>query len=128
MPAPSAAPSVAPIDHMYGTLGLVHATSTQRFSEMAGMREELEGRGSFTMFAPSNDAWAELNPVSSPVTNAATLTDPRSLTLAVSSGNARFAGEQRQHGHAQRSSLPHGEPPSPHQRPEERHHCLFHVQ
>lgn len=66
MPASSAAPPVAPIDHVYGTLGLVHATSTQRYAELAGMRGELEGRGSFTMFAPSDDAWAELDRVSSP--------------------------------------------------------------
>lgn len=128
MPASSAAPPVAPIDHVYGTLGLVHAMSTQRYSEMAGMREELEGRGSFTMFAPSDDAWAELDSVSNPATNAATLTGSRSSTLAVSSGHARFTGEQHQHGAEQRSSLPHGEAPSPHQRPEERHHCLVHVQ
>lgn len=127
-PACSAAPPVAPIDHVYGTLGLVRATSTQRYSQTAGMREELEGKGSFTMFAPSDDAWAELDPVSSPGTPAATLASPRSLTLAVSSGRASLTGEQREHGAAQRSPLPHGEPPSPHQRPEERHHRLFHVQ
>ncbi|TNM84791.1 hypothetical protein fugu_008969 [Takifugu bimaculatus] len=55
-------PAVAPIDHVYGTLGLLHATSTQQYAQMAGMREELEGRGSFTMFAPSDDAWAQLDP------------------------------------------------------------------
>lgn len=128
MPASSAALPVAPIDHLYGTLELVHATSTQRYSEMAGMREELEGRGSFTMFAPSDDAWAELDPVSSLVPNAATLTGPRSSPLVVPSEHARFTGEQRQHRPAQRSSLPYGEPPFPHQRPEERHKHCFHVQ
>lgn len=81
-PASSAASPVAPIDHVYGTLGLVHATSTQLYSELAGIREKLEGRGSFTMFAPSNDAWDELDLVSSPETNAATLTGSRSLTLS----------------------------------------------
>lgn len=68
-PTSSAVPPVAPIDHVYGTLGLLHATSTQQYSQMAGMREELEGKGSFTMFAPSDDAWAQLEPVSSPVTS-----------------------------------------------------------
>lgn len=69
LPTSSALPPVAPIDHVYGTLGLLHATSTQEYSQMAGMREELEGKGSFTMFAPSDDAWAQLDPVSSPVTS-----------------------------------------------------------
>ncbi|XP_029704149.1 periostin isoform X2 [Takifugu rubripes] len=55
-------PAVAPIDHVYGTLGLLHATSTQQYAQMAGMREGLEGKGSFTMFAPSDDAWAQLDP------------------------------------------------------------------
>uniref|UniRef100_A0A8C2ZVS2 Periostin n=1 Tax=Cyclopterus lumpus TaxID=8103 RepID=A0A8C2ZVS2_CYCLU len=50
-------PAVAPIDHVYGTLGLVKATTTQQYSDMSKLREEIEGKGSFTMFAPSNDAW-----------------------------------------------------------------------
>ncbi|XP_068572082.1 periostin-like isoform X2 [Cebidichthys violaceus] len=49
--------AVAPIDHVYGTLGLVKATTTQQYSDMSKLREEIEGKGSFTMFAPSNDAW-----------------------------------------------------------------------
>ncbi|XP_061595339.1 periostin-like [Cololabis saira] len=55
-------PAVAPIDHVYGTLGLVKATSTQQYSDMSKLREEIEGRGSFTMFAPSNDAWDLVDP------------------------------------------------------------------
>jgi len=55
---------VAPIDHVYGTLGLVMATTTQQYSEISNLREEIEGKGSFTMFAPTNDAWDELEPVS----------------------------------------------------------------
>ncbi|XP_054611782.1 periostin-like isoform X2 [Dunckerocampus dactyliophorus] len=54
-------PAVAPIDHVYGTLGLVKATTTQQYSDMSQLREEIEGRGSFTMFAPSNDAWGQLD-------------------------------------------------------------------
>ncbi|XP_062288865.1 periostin-like isoform X2 [Scomber scombrus] len=55
-------PAVAPIDHVYGTLGLVKATTTQQYSDMSKLREEIEGKGSFTMFAPSNDAWNQLDP------------------------------------------------------------------
>uniref|UniRef100_A0A8C9QVI1 Periostin, osteoblast specific factor b n=2 Tax=Scleropages formosus TaxID=113540 RepID=A0A8C9QVI1_SCLFO len=55
-------PAVAPIDHVYGTLGLVGTTTTQKYSETAKLREEIEGPGSYTMFAPSNDAWELLNP------------------------------------------------------------------
>ncbi|XP_009947751.1 PREDICTED: periostin isoform X3 [Leptosomus discolor] len=54
-------PAVAPIDHVYGTLGIVGATSTQQYSHMSKLREEIEGRGSFTFFAPSNEAWEQLN-------------------------------------------------------------------
>ncbi|KAM6983988.1 periostin-like isoform 2-T2 [Tautogolabrus adspersus] len=55
-------PAVAPIDHVYGTLGLVKATTTQQYTDMSKLREEIEGKGSFTMFAPSNDAWDQLAP------------------------------------------------------------------
>ncbi|XP_030419655.1 periostin isoform X4 [Gopherus evgoodei] len=54
-------PAVAPIDHVYGTLGIVGATSTQRYSDMSKLREEIEGRGSFTFFSPSNEAWELLD-------------------------------------------------------------------
>ncbi|XP_073198523.1 periostin isoform X3 [Lepidochelys kempii] len=54
-------PAVAPIDHVYGTLGIVGATSTQRYSDISKLREEIEGRGSFTFFAPSNEAWELLD-------------------------------------------------------------------
>uniref|UniRef100_A0A3B4BJ84 FAS1 domain-containing protein n=1 Tax=Periophthalmus magnuspinnatus TaxID=409849 RepID=A0A3B4BJ84_9GOBI len=54
-------PAVAPIDHVYGTLGLVRATTTQRYADMSKVREELEGKGSYTLFAPSNDAWDDLD-------------------------------------------------------------------
>lgn len=60
----SAFPPVAPIDHVYGTLGLVKATTSQQYSDISKLREEIEGKGSFTMFAPSNDAWEALDPVS----------------------------------------------------------------
>nr|DBA32587.1 TPA: hypothetical protein GDO54_000369 [Pyxicephalus adspersus] len=50
-------PAVAPIDHVYGTLGIVGATTTQEYSERSELKNEIEGVGSFTFFAPSNDAW-----------------------------------------------------------------------
>uniref|UniRef100_A0A8C5H099 Periostin n=1 Tax=Gouania willdenowi TaxID=441366 RepID=A0A8C5H099_GOUWI len=55
-------PAVAPIDHVYGTLGLVKATTTQQYSDVSKLRAEIEGKGSFTMFAPSNEAWDQLDP------------------------------------------------------------------
>ncbi|KAM6907512.1 periostin-like [Xenentodon cancila] len=55
-------PAVAPIDHLYGTLGVVKATTTQQYSDLSKLREEIEGKGSFTMFAPSNDAWNLVDP------------------------------------------------------------------
>ncbi|XP_046891523.1 periostin, osteoblast specific factor b isoform X1 [Hypomesus transpacificus] len=50
-------PAVAPIDHVYGTLGLVKASLTQEYSDISKLRVEIEGSGSYTFFAPSNDAW-----------------------------------------------------------------------
>lgn len=57
---------VAPIDHVYGTLSLVKATTTQQYADMSKLRGEIEGKGSFTMFAPSNEAWDQLDSVSRP--------------------------------------------------------------
>ncbi|XP_067289444.1 periostin isoform X2 [Pseudorasbora parva] len=54
-------PAVAPIDSVYGTLDLVKAKITQRYADQSKLREELEGAGSYTMFAPSDDAWEELD-------------------------------------------------------------------
>uniref|UniRef100_A0A8C8ITY8 Periostin n=1 Tax=Oncorhynchus tshawytscha TaxID=74940 RepID=A0A8C8ITY8_ONCTS len=56
-------PAVAPIDNVYGTLGLVKAISTQEYSHISKLREEIEGSGSYTFFAPSNDAWDLLDEV-----------------------------------------------------------------
>ncbi|XP_056103689.1 periostin isoform X4 [Rhinichthys klamathensis goyatoka] len=55
-------PAVAPIDSVYGTLDLVTAKITQRYADQSKLREEIEGAGSYTMFAPSDDAWKELDP------------------------------------------------------------------
>uniref|UniRef100_A0A673CAG4 Periostin, osteoblast specific factor b n=1 Tax=Sphaeramia orbicularis TaxID=375764 RepID=A0A673CAG4_9TELE len=57
-------PAVAPIDNVYGTLGLVKATSTQSYSDISKLRPEIEGSGSYTFFAPSNEAWDLLDEVS----------------------------------------------------------------
>ncbi|KAF7700332.1 periostin, osteoblast specific factor b isoform X1 [Silurus meridionalis] len=50
-------PAVAPIDNVYGTLGLVNAVTTQQYSALSKLKEEIEGAGSYTFFAPSNEAW-----------------------------------------------------------------------
>ncbi|KAK3561053.1 hypothetical protein QTP86_026384 [Hemibagrus guttatus] len=50
-------PAAVPIDHVYGTLGLVNAVTTQQYSAMSKLKEEIEGAGSYTFFAPSNEAW-----------------------------------------------------------------------
>lgn len=55
---------VTPIDNVYGTLGLVKATSTQKYADVSKLKPEIEGSGSFTIFAPSNDAWDLLDDVS----------------------------------------------------------------
>uniref|UniRef100_A0A8C9W2M9 Periostin n=1 Tax=Scleropages formosus TaxID=113540 RepID=A0A8C9W2M9_SCLFO len=57
-------PAVAPIDHIYGTLGLLKATTTQQYADMSKLKKEIEGSGSYTMFAPSNEAWDLLDRVS----------------------------------------------------------------
>ncbi|XP_059930989.1 periostin, osteoblast specific factor b isoform X1 [Gadus macrocephalus] len=54
-------PAVAPIENVYGTLGTIKATSTQSYSDSAKLRAEIEGSGSYTFFAPSNDAWDALD-------------------------------------------------------------------
>ncbi|XP_048454002.1 periostin isoform X2 [Rhincodon typus] len=54
-------PAVAPIDHVYGTLGIVGARSTQNYADRSQLRQEIEGVGSFTFFAPSDEAWMLLD-------------------------------------------------------------------
>ncbi|GAA6094804.1 periostin, osteoblast specific factor b isoform X1 [Tachysurus ichikawai] len=50
-------PAVAPIDNVFGTLGLVNAVTTQQYSALSKLKDEIEGPGSYTFFAPSNEAW-----------------------------------------------------------------------
>uniref|UniRef100_A0A671PZ22 Transforming growth factor-beta-induced protein ig-h3 n=1 Tax=Sinocyclocheilus anshuiensis TaxID=1608454 RepID=A0A671PZ22_9TELE len=53
-------PAALPLVNIYKTLGVVGATTTKMYSERANLQEEIEGPGSFTFFAPSNEAWAAL--------------------------------------------------------------------
>ncbi|KAK2838627.1 hypothetical protein Q7C36_013441 [Tachysurus vachellii] len=53
-------PAVLPLVNIYNTMGVVGATTTKIYSERAKLREEIEGPGSFTFFAPSNEAWSAL--------------------------------------------------------------------
>uniref|UniRef100_A0A8C8DR94 Periostin, osteoblast specific factor a n=1 Tax=Oryzias sinensis TaxID=183150 RepID=A0A8C8DR94_9TELE len=55
-------PAAAPIDDVYGTLGLVKATVTQQYINESQLRGDIEGPTSVTLFAPSNDAWDLLDP------------------------------------------------------------------
>jgi len=65
-----------PLVNIYNTLGVVGASTTQMYTERANMKEEIEGPGSFTFFAPSNEAWAML-PAVSTITLTHTVTPQR---------------------------------------------------
>jgi len=60
LPGEKGCPAALPLVNIYNTLGVVGATTTQMYSERAKLREEIDGPGSFTFFAPSNQAWAAL--------------------------------------------------------------------
>ncbi|XP_008300871.1 transforming growth factor-beta-induced protein ig-h3 isoform X2 [Stegastes partitus] len=60
IPGEKGCPAALPLVNIYNTLGVVGATTTKMYSERAQLREEVEGPGSFTFFAPSNEAWAAL--------------------------------------------------------------------
>ncbi|XP_034038145.1 transforming growth factor-beta-induced protein ig-h3 isoform X1 [Thalassophryne amazonica] len=60
IPGEKGCPAALPLVNIYNTLGMVGASTTQIFSERAKLREEIEGPGSFTFFAPSNEAWDAL--------------------------------------------------------------------
>ncbi|XP_024139583.2 transforming growth factor-beta-induced protein ig-h3 [Oryzias melastigma] len=53
-------PAALPLVNIFNTLSVVGATTTHMYTERALLREEIEGPGSFTFFAPSNQAWAAL--------------------------------------------------------------------
>uniref|UniRef100_A0A4W5RDZ3 Transforming growth factor-beta-induced protein ig-h3 n=1 Tax=Hucho hucho TaxID=62062 RepID=A0A4W5RDZ3_9TELE len=60
LPGDKGCPAALPLVNIYNTLGVVGAATTKMYSERAQLREEIEGPGSFTFFAPSNQAWAAL--------------------------------------------------------------------
>ncbi|XP_014851138.1 PREDICTED: transforming growth factor-beta-induced protein ig-h3 [Poecilia mexicana] len=60
LPGEKGCPAALPLVNIYSTLGAVGASTTQMYSDRARLREEVEGPGSFTFFAPSNEAWAAL--------------------------------------------------------------------
>lgn len=61
MPLLSSASAALPLSNLYETLGVVGSTTTQLYTDRTEkLRPEMEGPGSFTIFAPSNEAWASL--------------------------------------------------------------------
>lgn len=61
VPPLSSAPTALPLSNLYETLGVVGSTTTQLYTDRTEkLRPEMEGPGSFTIFAPSNEAWASL--------------------------------------------------------------------
>ncbi|XP_029917728.1 transforming growth factor-beta-induced protein ig-h3 [Myripristis murdjan] len=60
IPGERGCPAALPLVNIYNTLGVVGATTTQMYSERAKLKDEIEGPGSFTFFAPSNQAWTAL--------------------------------------------------------------------
>ncbi|KAF7654508.1 hypothetical protein LDENG_00068950 [Lucifuga dentata] len=60
IPGERGCPAALPLVNIFNTLGAVGATTTQMYSERAMLKEEIEGPGSFTFFAPSNEAWDAL--------------------------------------------------------------------
>lgn len=62
MPVPlSSASTALPLSNLYETMGVVGSTTTQLYTDRTEkLRPEMEGPGSFTIFAPSNEAWAAL--------------------------------------------------------------------
>lgn len=60
VPGEKGCPAALPLSNIYDTLGIVGAATTQLYSDRANLRPDIEGPGSFTIFAPSNEAWAAL--------------------------------------------------------------------
>uniref|UniRef100_A0A8C8SHB8 Transforming growth factor-beta-induced protein ig-h3 n=1 Tax=Pelusios castaneus TaxID=367368 RepID=A0A8C8SHB8_9SAUR len=60
VPGEKGCPAALPLSNIYDTLGIVGATTTQLYSDSSNLRPEIEGPGSFTIFAPNNEAWAAL--------------------------------------------------------------------
>ncbi|XP_006017281.1 transforming growth factor-beta-induced protein ig-h3 [Alligator sinensis] len=60
VPGEKGCPAALPLSNIYETLGLVGSSTTQLYSDRSNLRTEIEAPGSFTIFAPSNLAWASL--------------------------------------------------------------------
>ncbi|XP_061690404.1 transforming growth factor-beta-induced protein ig-h3 [Syngnathoides biaculeatus] len=60
IPGERGCPAALPLVNIYNTVGAVGASTTKMYADRAQLREEIEGPGSFTFFAPSNQAWAAL--------------------------------------------------------------------
>ncbi|XP_002710268.1 transforming growth factor-beta-induced protein ig-h3 isoform X3 [Oryctolagus cuniculus] len=61
VPGEKGCPAALPLANLYETLGVVGSTTTQLYTDRTEkLRPEMEGPGSFTIFAPSNEAWASL--------------------------------------------------------------------
>ncbi|XP_047441716.1 transforming growth factor-beta-induced protein ig-h3 [Mugil cephalus] len=60
IPGEKGCPAALPLVNIYNTLGAVGASTTQMYSDRAKLSDEIQGPGSFTFFAPSNEAWASL--------------------------------------------------------------------
>ncbi|XP_074958980.1 transforming growth factor-beta-induced protein ig-h3 [Phalacrocorax aristotelis] len=60
VPGEKGCPAALPLSNIYETLGVVGSATTQLYSDRSKLRLEIEGPGSFTIFAPSNEAWASL--------------------------------------------------------------------
>ncbi|KAL8212006.1 UNVERIFIED_CONTAM: hypothetical protein K2H54_033715, partial [Gekko kuhli] len=60
VPGEKGCPAALPLANLYETLGMVGATTTQLYSASSNLSAEITGPGSYTIFAPTNEAWASL--------------------------------------------------------------------
>ncbi|XP_062976835.1 transforming growth factor-beta-induced protein ig-h3 [Elgaria multicarinata webbii] len=60
VPGEKGCPAALPLSNLYETLGIVGATTTQLYSASSNLSAEITGPGSYTIFAPTNEAWASL--------------------------------------------------------------------
>ncbi|XP_066472308.1 transforming growth factor-beta-induced protein ig-h3 [Tiliqua scincoides] len=60
VPGEKGCPAALPLANLYDTLGIVGASTTQLYSASSNLSAEITGPGSFTIFAPTNEAWASL--------------------------------------------------------------------
>nr|XP_056717375.1 transforming growth factor-beta-induced protein ig-h3 [Euleptes europaea] len=60
IPGEKGCPAALPLANLYETLGIVGATTTKLYSASSNLSAEITGPGSYTIFAPTNEAWASL--------------------------------------------------------------------